>query len=69
MGTEPLPPGVYPIAVDKYIISYHIISYLNQLRQTGEQWKEKHGTKPYLASFPSVSMLSLPSLRLYLDFQ
>jgi hypothetical protein len=25
MGTEPLPPGVYPIAVDKYIISY--ISY------------------------------------------
>jgi hypothetical protein len=24
MGTEPLPPGVYPIAVDTYI-SYHII--------------------------------------------
>jgi hypothetical protein len=25
MGTEPLPPGVYPIAVDKYIniILYH----------------------------------------------
>jgi hypothetical protein len=22
---KPLPPGVYPIAVDKYIISYHII--------------------------------------------
>jgi hypothetical protein len=32
MGTEPLPPGVYPIAVDKYIISYHII-YLH--RQVG----------------------------------
>jgi hypothetical protein len=24
MSTEPLPPGVYPIAVDKYIISYDI---------------------------------------------
>jgi hypothetical protein len=23
---KPLPPGVYPIAVDKYIISYHIIT-------------------------------------------
>jgi hypothetical protein len=26
MGTEPLPPGVYPIAVDKYIISYKSIN-------------------------------------------
>jgi len=24
MCAVPLPPGVYPIAVDKYIISYHI---------------------------------------------
>jgi hypothetical protein len=31
MGTEPLPPGVYPIAVDKYIISYHIIHSPSQL--------------------------------------
>jgi hypothetical protein len=27
MCTAPLPPGGYPIAVSKYIISYHIISY------------------------------------------
>jgi hypothetical protein len=30
MGTEPLPPGVYPIAVDKYII-YHIFTVLRLL--------------------------------------
>jgi hypothetical protein len=29
MGTEPLPPGIYPIAVDKYIIYIMSIAFIS----------------------------------------
>jgi hypothetical protein len=48
MCTVLLPPGVNPAAVNKYIISYHIVSYLTKL-----MLKETVQSAIFLASLPT----------------
>jgi len=40
MCTVPLPPAVSPIAVNKYIISYHIIYHKTGMEEGPENGKE-----------------------------
>jgi len=71
MCTVPLPPGGYPIAVNKYIISY-----IMDARDSSETWASVYQTtwrlileQNYLRSHCREKTSQLCSLRLHYDIE